>query len=114
VFGWGWAVISNRLEQQAFAGGDEKSLEARKKFFAARANAVKCRIERAESLPQERDRELKKAYDYIAITYKMHPDMGGADTKKQFDKQLKDIEKRMNKPDQRGLDGLKESAAEAG
>ena len=113
VFGWGWAVISNRLEQQAFSGSDEKSLDARRKFFTARINAVKCRIERAEALPQERERELQKAFDYIAFTYKTHSDLGGGDSRKQFDKQLKDIEKRQNKPEQRGLDGLKEAAVQA-
>jgi len=112
IWGWGWAVISNRLEQQAFAGSDEKALEARRKFFQARINAVKCRIEKAELVPQERDRELQKAFDYIEITYKMHPDLGGADTTKQFDKLLKDLEKRQNKPP-RGVEGLKASGAAA-
>jgi hypothetical protein len=109
IWGWGWAVISNRLEQQAFSGADEKSLEARRKFFMARLNAVKCRMEKAEALPQERERELQKAFDYIELTYKMHPDLGGADTRKQVDKLLKEIEKRQNKPP-RGVEGLKQAA----
>ncbi len=114
IWGWGWAVISNRLEQQAFAGSDEKAMEARRKFFQARLNAVKCRIEKAEALPQERDRELQKASDYIELTFKMHPDLGGPDTRKAFDKLLKDIEKRQNKPP-RGVEGLKQTLeAEAG
>ncbi len=112
IWGWGWAVISNRLEQQAFAGSDEKAMEARRKFFQARLNAVKCRMEKAESLPQEREKELQKAFDYIEITFKMHPELGGPDTRKAFDKLLKEIEKRQNKPS-RGVDGLKQAAEAA-
>ena len=56
---------------------------------------------------------MQKAFDYIAFTYKTHSDLGGGDSRKQFDKQLKDIEKRQNKPEQRGLDGLKEAAVQA-
>jgi hypothetical protein len=112
IWGWGWAVISNRLEQQAFAGSDEKAMEARRKFFQARLNAVKCRMEKADSLPQDRDKELQKAFDYIDITFKMHPELGGPDTKKAFDKLLKEIEKRQNKPP-RGVDGLRQAAEAA-
>jgi hypothetical protein len=112
IWGWGWAVISNRLEQQAFAGSDEKAMEARRKFFEARLNAVKCRMEKAEALPQEREKELQKAFDYIEITFKMHPELGGSDTRKAFDKLLKEIEKRQNKPS-RGVDGLKQAAEAA-
>lgn len=110
VYGWGWAVISNRLETQAFSGSDEKALEARRKFFKARLSVVKCRMEKAEALKSERDRELQKAFDYVDITYKMHPDLGGPDTSKQFDKLLKEIEKRQSKPPL-GIDGLKQAAA---
>ena len=113
IWGWGWAVISNRLEQQAFAGSDEKALESRRKFFTARLNVVKCRMEKAEAVPQDRERELQKAYDYVDFTYKMHPELGGLDTRKQFDKLLKEIEKRQNKSPQ-GVDGLKQAAAAAG
>ena len=112
VWGWGWAVISNRLEQQAFAGSDEKSLEARRKFFMARLNAVKCRMEKAEAVPQERERELQKAFDYLEVTYKMHPDLGGPDMRKQVDKLLKEIEKRQNKPP-RGVEGLRQAVEAA-
>jgi hypothetical protein len=112
IWGWGWAVISNRLEQQAFAGSDEKAMEARRKFFQARLNAVRCRMEKAETLPQEREKELQKAFDYIEITFKMHPELGGPDTRKAFDKLLKEIEKRQNKPS-RGVDGLKQAAEAA-
>ena len=109
IWGWGWAVISNRLEPQAFAGSDEKAMEARRKFFQARLNAVRCRMEKAEALPQDREKELQKAFEYVELTYKMHPDLGGPDTKKAFDKMLKEIEKRQNKPP-RGVDGLKQAA----
>ena len=112
IWGWGWAVISNRLEQQAFAGSDEKAMEARRKFFQARLNAVKCRMEKAEALPQEREKELQRAFDYIEITFKMHPELGGPDTRKAFDKLLKEIEKRQNKPSS-GVDGLKQAAEAA-
>ena len=112
IWGWGWAVISNRLESQAFAGSDEKAMEARRKFFQARLNAVKCRMEKAEALPQEREKELQKAFEYVDLTYKMHSDLGGPDTRKAFDKILKEIEKRQNKPP-RGVDGLKQAAEAA-
>jgi hypothetical protein len=42
----------------------------------------------------------------------MHSDLGGPDTKKAFDKILKEIEKRQNKPP-RGVDGLKQAAEAA-
>jgi hypothetical protein len=112
AWGWGWAVISNRLEPIAFAGSDEKALEARRKFYLARLNAVKCRMARAEALGPAGPQELQKAYDYVAFTYKMHPELGGPDTRKQFDKLLKEIEKRLNRP-ARGIEGLKETAAPA-
>ena len=108
IWGWGWAVISNRLEPQAFAGSDEKAMEARRRFFQARLNAVKCRMEKAEVLPQEREKELQKAFDYVELTFKMHPDLGGPDTRKAFDKLLKEIEKRLSKP-AKGVDGLKQA-----
>ena len=112
IWGWGWAVISNRLEQQAFAGSDEKAMEARRTFFQARLNAVKCRLEKADALPLERDKELQKAFDYIEITFKLHPELGGPETSKQFDRLLKDVEKRLSRPP-RGLDGLRQSAEAA-
>ena len=112
IWGWGWAVISNRLEPQAFAGSDEKAMEARRRFFQARLNAVKCRMEKAEALPQEREKELQKAADYVELTFKMHPDLGGPDTRKAFDKLLKEIEKRLGRP-ARGVDGLKQSSEAA-
>ena len=112
AWAWGWAVISNRLEPLAFADSDEKALEARRKFFAARLSAVKCRMEKAEALPQDRDKELQRALEYVDLTYKLHPDLGGADTRKQFDRLVKDIEKRQNKP-ARGIDGLKQASEEA-
>ena len=71
-------------------------------------NAVKCRMEKAEVLPQEREKELQKAFDYVELTFKMHPDLGGPDTRKAFDKLLKEIEKRLSKP-AKGVDGLKQA-----
>jgi len=112
IWGWGWAVISNRLEQHAFAGSDEKALDARRRFFQARLNAVTCRLAKADALPLERERELQKAFDYIELTFKMHPDLGGSETNKQFDAILKDIEKRQKKS-LRGLDGLRQSVETA-
>jgi hypothetical protein len=112
IWGWGWAVISNRLEQQAFTGSDEKAMEARRTFFQARLNAVKCRMEKADALPLERDKELQKAFDYIEITFKMHPELGDPETSKQFDRLLKDVEKRQSKPP-RGLDGIRQSVEAA-
>jgi hypothetical protein len=113
AWAWGWAVISNRLETQAFGAADEKAHEARAKFYQARLNVLKCRVERAEAVPEERDKELQKAFDYVSFTFKTHPDLGGPEITKQFDKQLKDIEKRQGKPEQRGLDGLRQGAAQA-
>jgi hypothetical protein len=110
AWAWGWAVLSNRLEAQAFNGADEKAMEARDRFYQARLNVLKCRLERAEALPQDRDTELQKAFDYVDFTFKTHPDLGGPAMRKQFDKLLKEIEKRQNKPVQKGVDGLKEAA----
>ena len=112
IWGWGWAVISNRLEQQAFAGSDEKALEARRRFFQARLNAVTCRLAKADALPQDREREWQKAFDYIELTFKMHPELGGSETSKQFDDILREIEKRQKKSP-RGLEGLRQSVETA-
>jgi hypothetical protein len=112
AWAWGWAVISNRLETQAFAGAGKEALEARDRFYQARLNVVKCRLDRAEALPQDREKELQKAYDYVSFTFKTHPDLGGPATLKQFDKLLKEIERRQNKPAQKGIDGLKEAEAQ--
>jgi hypothetical protein len=110
AWAWGWAVLSNRLEAQAFNGADEKAMEARDRFYQARLNVLKCRLERAEALPQDREKELQKAFDYVDFTFKTHSDLGGPALRKQFDKLLKEIEKRQNKPVQKGIDGLKEAA----
>ena len=87
-------------------------MEARRTFFQARLNAVKCRMEKADALPLERDKELQKAFDYIEITFKMHPELGDPETSKQFDRLLKDVEKRQSKPP-RGLDGIRQSVEAA-
>ena len=112
---WGWGGISNKLARQAFAGSDEKSLEARNKFFTARLNVAKCRLARAEASAQDREKLLDMAANDIAITYKLYPELGGPAMYKQFDKLLKEIDKQRGNASSKGLVGLKEAqqAAEA-
>jgi hypothetical protein len=112
---WGWGGIANKLARQAFAGNDEKALDARTKFFAARLNVAKCRLTRAKVSETDRDKLLQMAANDIAITYKLYPELGGPSTYKQFDKLLKEIEKERGVGASRGLEALKEAqAAEAG
>lgn len=112
---WGWGGISNKLARQAFAGSDEKSLDARAKFFAARLNVAKCRLALARGSETDRDKLLQMAANDIAITYKLYPELGGPAMYKQFDKLLKEIEKERGNSATKGLADLKEAqqAAEA-
>ncbi|NBW95375.1 MAG: hypothetical protein EBR28_01255 [Planctomycetia bacterium] len=105
---WGWGGIGNKLARQAFAGSDDKALDARNKFFTARLNVAKCRLKRAEVTAEEREKLLEMAFNDIAITYKLYPEMGGKGMEKQFDRLLKDIEKSRGNPAPKGLAGLKE------
>ncbi len=113
---WGWGGISNKLARQAFGGSDEKSLDARAKFFTARLNVAKCRLARAAVSETDRDKLLQMAANDVAITYKLYPELGGPSMYKQFDKLLKEIEKERGTSPPKGLVGLKEAqqAAEAG
>lgn len=108
---WGWGGISNKLARQAFAGSDERSLDARSKFFTARLNVAKCRLARAEASEQDRDKLLQMAANDITITYKLYPELGGQSMYKQFDKLLKEIEKQRGNLSSKGLADLKEAAA---
>ncbi|NDC54236.1 MAG: hypothetical protein EBZ74_08045 [Planctomycetia bacterium] len=111
---WGWGGIANKLARQAFAGSDEKSLEARNRFFAARLNVAKCRLKRAEVAAQDREKLLEMAYNDVAVTYKLYPEMGGKGMEKQFDRLLKEIEKGRGNPAPKGLAGLREAQQAAG
>lgn len=114
---WGWGGIANKLARQAFAGNDDKALDARGKFFTARLNVAKCRLKRAEAATQEREKLLDMAFNDIAITYKLYPELGGKGMEKQFDRLLKEIEKARGNPAPKGIAGLKaaaEAAAPAG
>jgi hypothetical protein len=110
---WGWGGIANKLARQAFASSDEKALDARAKFFTARLNVATCRLARAKAATQDREKLLEMAYNDIAITYKLYPEMGGKGMEKQFDKLLKEIEKNRGNPAPKGLAGLKEAQPEA-
>jgi hypothetical protein len=111
---WGWGGIANKLARQAFAGSDEKSLEARVRFFAARLNVARCRLERARVSEADREKLLQMAVNDIAITYKLYPELGGPSMSMQFDKLLKDIERDRGNGASKGLADLKKAqAAEA-
>lgn len=110
---WGWGGIANKLARQAFAGSDEKAMEARAKFFTARLNVAKCRLERAEIAAQDREKLLTMAYNDVAITFKLYPELGGKGMEKQFDKLLKEIEKAQGSPAPKGLTGLREAVQAA-
>ena len=92
---WGWGGIANKLARQAFSGSDEKSLEARKKFFNARLNVAKCRLARAEASASDRQKLLEMAVNDIRITVRLYPELGGPSMMKQFEKILKEIQKLM-------------------
>jgi hypothetical protein len=106
---WGWGGIANKLARQAFSGSDEKALDARGKFFTARLNVAKCRLERAQMAAQDRDKLLTMAFNDVAITFKLYPELGGKGMEKQFDKLLKEIEKAQGSPAPKGLNGLREA-----
>ena len=106
---WGWGGIANKLARQAFSGSDEKAIDARGKFFSARLNVARCRLERAGIATQDRDKLLTMAFNDVAITYKLYPELGGKVMEKQFDKLLKEIEKAQGSPAPKGLNGLRET-----
>lgn len=106
---WGWGGISNKLARQAFAGNDEKAIEARARFFAARLNVARCRLERARVSEADREKLLQMAVNDIAITFKLYPELGGPSMSKQFDKLLKEIEKDRGNGASKGLADLKEA-----
>ena len=110
VLVWGWGGIANKLARQAFSSSDEKAMKARAQFFTARLNVAKCRMARAD-VGQDRDKLLEMAQNDIAVTFKLYPTLGGEASRKQFDKLLREIQKRRGSASPRGLAELEEAQA---
>ena len=109
---WGWGGLSNKLSRPAFAGTDEKSLQARAQFFDARYNVAACLLARSK-LPGADARDLaEKAETAISMTYKLNRDLGGEASRSRYESLLKDVQKALGK-EPRGFAALEEPAVAA-
>lgn len=95
---WGWGGIANKLVRQAFSGADERAQRAQAQFFDARLNLARCRLAWAEKSDANRDKLLEMAFNDVAITYKLYPQLGGAGMRERFDAVLRDIQKAQGQP----------------
>ena len=102
---WGWGGIANRLARQA---ADPKAIDARAKFFTARLNVVRCRLALLAKPGQDRAKLLQMAFNDVAVTYRLYPDLGGDAFRAQFDALLKQIQKERGEASPRGLAELDE------
>jgi hypothetical protein len=95
---WGWGGIANKLVRQAFSGDDERARRAQAQFFDARVNLARARLAWAEKSAANRGKLLEMAFNDVAITYKLYPQLGGAAMRERFDALLKDIQKAQGQP----------------
>jgi hypothetical protein len=95
---WGWGGIANKLVRQAFSGADERAQRAQAQFFDARLNLARCRLAWAEKSDTNRAKLLEMAFNDVAITYKLYPQLGGAAMRQRFDAVLQDIQKAQGQP----------------
>ena len=95
---WGWGGIANKLVRQAFSGADQRAERAQAQFFDARLNLARCRLAWAERSDVNRDKLLEMAFNDVAITYKLYPQLGGAAMRERFDALLRDIQKAQGRP----------------
>jgi hypothetical protein len=95
---WGWGGIANKLVRQAFSGDDERARRAQAQFFDARVNLARARLAWAEKSAANRSKLLEMAFNDVAITYKLYPQLGGAAMRERFDALLKDIQKAQGQP----------------
>jgi hypothetical protein len=107
---WGWGGIANRLARQA---ADPKAIDARAKFFSARLNVVRCRLALLAKPGQDRAKLLQMAFNDVAVTYRLYPDLGGDAFRAQFDALLKQIQKERGEASPRGLAELDETPVAA-
>ncbi|GEM_PF-220435 len=101
---WGWAYMSTILQRQE---------KLRSDFHEARYNLALCHYELAELQkdPARKNEYLKRASKDIAITYRLFPEMGGADWRPQYDRLLKRIQRALGEPTT-GLLALKQKQTE--
>ena len=107
---WGWGGIANRLARQA---ADPKAIDARAKFFLARLNVVRCRLALLAKPGQDRAKLIQMAFNDVAVTYRLYPDLGGDAFRAQFDALLKQIQKERGEASPRGLAELDETPVAA-
>ena len=107
---WGWGGVANRLARQA---ADPKAIDARTKFFTARLNVVRCRLALLAKPGQDRAKLLQMAFNDVAVTYRLYPDLGGDAFRTQFDALLKQIQKERGEASPRGLAELDEAPVAA-
>lgn len=113
---WGWNGLAKKVQRQAFAGADEKSLKSRDLFFKSRFQQAECLVALAQLPGKSPDKAkdlLGKALSSVSFTRKMYPDMGGATLAAQFEKLLKEIQKLQGSANPGGFAELDEQAAAA-
>lgn len=110
---WGWGGIANKLVRQAFSGTDERAKWAQAQFFDARLNLAKCRLAWAERSTSDKADLLGKAFNDIALTYKLYPALGGPEKTQEFDAVLRSIQKAQGQPPE-GLAAIDKSVVGGG
>lgn len=95
---WGWGGIANKLVRQAFSGTDARAERAQAQFFDARLNLARCRLAWAAKANGNRDKLLEMAFNDVAITYKLYPELGGPAMRERFDAILREIQQAQGQP----------------
>ncbi|MDZ4849290.1 MAG: hypothetical protein SGI77_08345 [Pirellulaceae bacterium] len=87
---WGWGQISKALISQM-----ANSPELQTIFFDARLQLATCRRQIALSMPagELRDKTLEQALNDIRQTYLFYPEFGGGESKNDFEKLVRSLQK---------------------
>ena len=89
---WGWSQLSKMTMSDA---------KFEPTFHEARLNIVESRYRYAlvEKDPQRRQKLLQAAVEDVRTTYKVRPELGGAETMAKYDRVLKRVQKALGQPE---------------
>jgi hypothetical protein len=94
---WGWGQIAQVTARYP---------NFQKEFFEARLNIARCRGLIADaSSPADKQKLYDAGIADISQTYSRFPELGGAETRNEFDRLLRELQQKANKP-ATGLAGL--------
>jgi len=101
---WGWGQIAQITSRYP---------NFQKEFFEARLNIAICRgLIGDASSGAEKQKLYEQAISDIAQTYGRFPELGGAESRNEFDRLLRDLQQKTNKP-ATGLAGLPKSESDS-